>query len=264
MSYFQAFFLAIIQGFTEFLPISSSAHLIFIPEIFGWKDQGTAFDVVLHLGTLSAVLIYYRQDIKIIIKQFFNQIIEKKYQPNNLGNLIIIATIPAGLFGLLSHKLIEQYSRNSLVIATTTLIFGILLGLSAIYSKKTKDLTSLSIKYALIIGIFQAMALIPGTSRSGITLTAGLLLGFTQQSSARFSFLISIPIIILSGLLEIKNLISQPSSLDIMPLLIGFITSAIAGYLCIYWFIKLLNKISLLPYVIYRIILAIFLFYFVS
>ncbi|MCJ8275093.1 MAG: undecaprenyl-diphosphate phosphatase, partial [Psychrosphaera sp.] len=191
--------LAIIQGLTEFLPISSSAHLILPSQLLGWTNQGLAFDVATHVGTLFAVLLYFRQDVYQLTTAWFESLRGKKSSNSNLAWCIILGTIPAGLAGLLLKDYIEIYTRNISVIATTTIIFGLLLGWADKYAKQTLIIEQITFKNALVIGLAQAMALIPGTSRSGITMTAGLMLGLDRQSAARFSFLLSIPIIVLAG-----------------------------------------------------------------
>jgi len=203
--------LALVQGLTEFLPVSSSAHLILVPKLLEWEDQGLAFDVAVHLGTLVAVVAYFRHDI---VKLFFAWV--RSMTPGNMSPEarlawgVILGTIPAGLVGLAFKDYIELYLRSPLVIAATTIIFGLLLLYADKRSRLVRDEYSLSWQDFLVIGGAQAMALIPGTSRSGITITAGLLLGLTREASARYSFLLSIPIIVLSGLGVSKDLISSP------------------------------------------------------
>jgi undecaprenyl-diphosphatase len=191
--------LAIIQGLTEFLPISSSAHLQLPSHLLGWKDQGLGFDVATHVGTLLAVLLYFKKDVVELTIAWFASLKGNKSAQSNLAWCIIIGTIPAGLAGLLLKDFIEIYARSVTVIAATTIVFGLLLGWADKYATQTKVIDQITFKNALLIGLAQAMALIPGTSRSGITMTVGLMLGFDRQSAARFSFLLSIPIIVLAG-----------------------------------------------------------------
>jgi undecaprenyl-diphosphatase len=247
--------LATIQGITEFLPVSSSAHLILIPYFFGWPDQGLDFDIVLHLGTLTAILIYFRNELTKLINPFYS-----------LTQNVILATIPVCIAGLLFKSHIEIYSRSIGIIAFTTIIFGLLLGYAQTreipYAKNPiKHLAQINYKYALIIGLFQCIAIVPGTSRSGITLTAALLLGLPRHIAAQFSFLLSIPVISLSGILVIKDIIKQPSlaTFDLSAYIIGFLVSAIIALISINLFMKLINKIGMLPFVIYRVLLGIFL-----
>lgn len=196
----QVVFLAIIQGLTEFLPISSSAHLILPSALLGWEDQGLAFDVAVHVGSLLAVLTYFRKDIRLLIVCWCRSLTGGQQTPESrLGWQIILATIPAGLAGLFLGDLIELHLRSIAVIAFTTIVFGILLGLSDKFSLRAKNLHQFTWRSALIVGCAQALALIPGTSRSGITITAALALGFDRIAAARFSFLLAIPVIVLSG-----------------------------------------------------------------
>ncbi|MBV7435449.1 undecaprenyl-diphosphate phosphatase [Cardiobacteriaceae bacterium TAE3-ERU3] len=260
MTITQAIVLALVQGLTEFLPVSSSAHLILVPKLFGWPDQGLAFDVIVHVGTLVAVIAYFRHDLWQIIRHWFTQFSRNRHDPNGyarLGNLIILATIPTGIIGLLADDYVDLYLRSPLVIAASTLVFGIALGLADRYGKRLMDIAKTTPLQAVVYGLAQAIALIPGTSRSGITMTAGLMMGFTREAAARFSFLMSIPIITLAGLLKAKDLIEQPQAVDMAPLFVGLIVSALSAYLCIAAFMKLLAKTGMMPYVIYRIVLAI-------
>lgn len=256
--------LSIIQGITEFLPISSSAHLILLPQLTGYADQGLAFDIVLHLGTLTAIVLYYRKDIGNIIYMFFT---ENPNKNNNakIGWGLVIATIPVGIFGILFKDYVETELRSIEVIAYATLFFGLLLGL-ADYLHKQKSTLRNSIEWRdiIIVGMFQALALIPGTSRSGITITAGLLLGLNYKLTTKFSFLLSIPVIALSSGLIILNLLEASESVNWSLLVIGFSLSSITAYITIYFFIKFINKIGMLPFVVYRLILWIFLLFMIK
>lgn len=247
--------LAVIQGCTEFLPVSSSAHLVFIPQLFGWEDQGLDYDIVLHLGTLTAVLLYFRKDLIKLSNPFYN-----------LTQNIIIATIPVCIIGFIFKPYIELYLRSTTVIAIATIIFGILLGYSQskeipIEKNNIKNLDQISYKHALIIGLFQCLALINGTSRSGITITAALLLSLPRHIAAEFSFLLSIPVILLSSMLAIKDIIAKPGLVDINfeAYILGFTISSLVALTSMKLFIKLLDKIGLMPFVIYRVILGIIL-----
>ena len=257
MDFIQTIILALVQGVSEFLPISSSAHLILVPKLGNWGDQGLAFDVVLHLGTLSAVIFYYRHSISEIIIAFFSKNPNKDVN-SKLGWGVIIAIIPVGVVGLLFKGIIEENLRNLEVIAYATLLFGLLLGLADYLNRKRRifkaDMDWLDM---FTIGLFQTLALIPGTSRSGITITAALLLGFSYKLALKFSFLLSIPVITLSSLLIFVDLYQTPESIDWVFLMTGFITAGFFAYLTLYFFIKFLEKTSMLPFVIYRIILAI-------
>jgi len=261
METFQAVILAIVQGITEFLPVSSSAHLILFPQLFGWQDQGLAFDVAVHVGTLVAVVIFLRKEIMQIIPAWFGGF--RGFSWNDWGKLgwwVILATIPVGLAGLIGKDWIEQSLREPWVIAISTLVFGVLLGLADRHANENqRDMTMLSISHALIfIGIAQVFALIPGTSRSGVTMTAALFLGYQRSAAAKFSFLLAIPTISLGGLLAAKDLVQDTQSVDWMPLFIGIVVSAVFALLCMQWFMRLLNALGMKPFVYYRVFLAIF------
>lgn len=252
--------LALLQGLTEFLPISSSAHLILVPVITGWPDQGLAFDVAVHVGTLSAVMIYFRRDVVTLTRDGLASMLQRKQVGDSrLAWAVLIGTIPGGLAGILAHDLIAGEMRTALVIAGTTIGFGVLLGLSDWLGAHQRDERSLGLRDVLIIGLAQALSLVPGTSRSGITMTAGLLLGLTRQAAARFSFLLSIPIILASGLLESYKLATAEVAVDWNTLLLGVLISGASALLCIHLFLKWLDKIGMWPFVVYRIVLGVFL-----
>lgn len=258
MDWFQALILALIQGLTEFLPISSSAHLILPSEVLGWPDQGLAFDVAVHLGTLLAVMAYYRRDIGAMLGGAGQAVAQQKMNEDlRLGLLVVLATIPAVVFGFLGDDWIERELRSALVIAITTLVFGGLLWLADAYGTRTKPLAKLGIAGALLIGFAQALALIPGTSRSGITITAALALGFRREEAARFSFLLSIPVILGAGLLKTKDLIELQVPVDWGLMALGAAVSAVTAYLTIVFFIRLLERVGMLPFVVYRLALGI-------
>ena len=247
--------LALIQGITEFLPISSSAHLILPKEVLGWPDQGLAFDVAVHVGTLAAVLLYFRQDVAQLVAGWCQSVAGRgTNEHGRLAWYIAAATIPAALFGLLFDDFIEENFRSIAVIAATTILFGVVLGLA---DRKVgqKDLTKMTLYLALIIGFSQALALIPGTSRSGITITAALFLGFSRQESARFSFLLSIPVILLSGGYKGLSLMSQ-AQVDWLSIGLGVAISFVSAFLCIHYFLSFINRLSMTPFVIYRLILG--------
>lgn len=249
----QTIVLGLIQGLTEFLPISSSAHLIFIPNILGWEQRGLAFDVATHLGTLSAVLLYYRNELLKITKDSLQLRLTKN---SKLGLYIILATIPVGIAGIIFEKTIDQYLRNNLTIAISTIIFGIVLFFADYYNKKLQRHNELNVNNSILIGIAQAIALIPGSSRSGLTLSAGLFVKLDRVNAAKFSFLLSIPVIIMAGSLQVYKLFFHGLNINFLETSIGFAVAAISGYLCINLFLKLIQRIGLLSFVIYRIILG--------
>lgn len=257
MSYFEAFVLALIQGLTEFLPISSSAHLILPSAILGWEDQGLAFDVAVHVGTLLAVMIYFRHEVVSLLRAFFASIFNGDWSKEaKLAWMILLATIPACVFGLLMKDVIELYLRSAWVIATTTIVFGLLLWHVDKKATLTDDEYQADWKKAIFIGLSQAVAMIPGTSRSGATITAALYLGFTREAAARFSFLMSIPIILLAGGYLGLKLVTSGEPIHIGFLMTGIVTSFISAYLCIHFFLKLISRMGMMPFVIYRLILG--------
>jgi undecaprenyl-diphosphatase len=256
MDIFQTVILALVQGVSEFLPISSSAHLILIPKIMNLPDQGLAFDVVLHLGTLSAIVFYYRLSIWEILSAFF------KYTPNanenaKMGWGVILATIPVGLIGLFFKEYIEQNMRTTEVIAYATLGFGVLLGLADYWNNKQNASKHTLSWFAIgFIGLMQSFALIPGASRSGVVITAGLLIGLSRTLAVKFGFLLSIPVIVLSSGLIALDLYHSPQSVDWLVLFIGFVLSGLSAYFVVFLLIKIIEKIGMSIFVIYRIILG--------
>jgi len=264
VDFIQILVLALVQGLTEFLPISSSAHLILVPLLTGWEDQGLAFDVAVHVGTLTAVVLYFRKEIGAMFLAWLASLKGKHSEDSRLAWGVLIGTIPVGIVGLLFKDYIESDLRTELVIATTTIIFGLLLWYADWSGKRNRDEHTLSWKDIIIIGCAQAVALIPGTSRSGITITAGLMLGLTASAAARFSFLLSIPVIVLAGGMETLDYLQVANAGDLNDLIYGALISAFSAYLCIHYFLKLLEKINMTPFVIYRLLLGVVLlsFYF--
>jgi undecaprenyl-diphosphatase len=256
MSLFQVVVLALIQGLTEFLPISSSAHLILPSALLGWPDQGLAFDVAVHVGTLMAVVWYFRLELRELVYAWFSHVAGGESTPESrLGWYLILATIPAGLAGLIFDGFIERNLRSVAVIAGTTIGFGIVLGIADRRGRRIRVMSDLGWREALLVGCAQALALIPGTSRSGITMTAALALGFDRVTSARFSFLLSIPVIFLSGAYKTVKLFQAPSApwLEIS-LAIGI--AALTAYACIHTFLRFVNKVGMMPFVWYRLALG--------
>lgn len=257
MTIFEIIILAIIQGITEFLPISSSAHLLLPAIILDWKEQGLAFDVAVHVGSLLAVVIYFRDDIINMFKAWVSSLVKKESSADSrLAWWVIYATLPAVVIGFLGKAFIEQYLRSGLVIATTTIVFGVLLLVADKWAKQQKPLEDLGLKGAMIVGFAQVLALIPGTSRSGITMTAGLFLGLDRVSAARFSFLLSIPVILGAGTLLTLDLLEQPEFVDWNALIYGTVLSFVSAYACIFLFLSWISKIGMLPFVIYRLLLG--------
>lgn len=256
MDFLQLLILAIIQGVTEFLPISSSGHLILPSVVLGWSDQGLAFDLAVHFGSLIAVISYFNRDLRQILAAWFGSFSGSASDDSRLGWCIIVATIPAGLVGLLLEDWIELNLRSVTVIASTTIIFGVALGIADRFAGQR---LLVSMPNALVIGLAQALALIPGTSRSGITMTAALMLGYSREVAARFSFLLAIPLILAATLFKTLDLLGQ-ASVDWFVLIAGAVCSAIAAFACIHLFLTWLNRIGFMPFVIYRLILGSVLF----
>lgn len=253
----QAVLLALIQGLTEFLPISSSAHLILPAQLLGWEDQGLAFDVAVHVGTLLAIVIYFRGEVLNLSQAWLLSLTGKPVnEDSRLAWLIILATIPAGLAGVIFNQAIETHLRSTEVIAATTIVFALALYWSDRAGGKSFTLQRLDWKSALAIGVSQALALIPGTSRSGITMTAALFLGFSRDAAARFSFLLSIPLITAAGLLKTRELLESGSDTDWTLIALGALVAFISAYACIHLFLRFLERIGFTPFVIYRLLLG--------
>lgn len=272
----QAILLALIQGITEFLPISSSAHLILPSRLLGWADQGLAFDVAVHLGSLCAVVLALRGELARLTVGSLHAL--RHRQLNAELRLVLwvgLGTLPVVIAGLLLKDLVETQLRSALVIAGTTILFGFALWYadrraprSAAASGRAapaggdaapppgRDEFTLTLRDVMLIGLAQCLALVPGTSRSGITMTVALLLGLSRTAAARFSFLLSIPAIAGAATLSIVDLITEPSLVDWPAMAIGFTVAALAAWLCIRFFLALLERTGFLPYVIYRLVLG--------
>ena len=261
MTSIQAIILGAVQGLTEFLPISSSAHLILVPWFMGWQDQGLTFDVVLHAGTLLAILTYFWEDWYGMLQGLLNWA-RNPTKANTAANsrlffYVVLATIPAALVGFFAEKAVETTLRSPFVLSFTMIGVAVLLWIAEKTAKLEKGLSKVSLGDALCIGTAQALALVPGTSRSGITITAGLFLGLTRETAARFSFLLSAPIIAGAGLkkaLELRH--TGITHAEQLPLLFGFLASLIFGYLTIKFLMNFLQKNSLFVFICYRILLG--------
>lgn len=258
MDWIQVVVLAIVQGVTEFLPISSSAHLILVPVLTDWPDQGLAFDVALHLGSLFAVVLYFRQDLLNMGLSWVRSVTQRRMdEDGRLAWGVILGTIPVGIAGLLFKDTIETVFRSPIYIAVGLIGFGLLLGWADWRHRGQREVSSITWKDVLFIGIAQAIALFPGTSRSGITITAGLLLGLSRAASARFSFLLSIPVIVLACGLKGRDLLTSGEPVDWIYMIAGIGISGISAYLCIHYFLAFIRRIGMQPFVIYRLLLGI-------
>ncbi len=258
MTLIQIITLALVQGFTEFLPISSSAHLILVPIVTGWQDQGLAFDIAVHIGTLSAVVLYFRKEVSAMAVDWsLSCITRKRVGESQLAWAVIFGTIPVCIAGLLFADIVDSSLRSPLVIAYTTIGFGALLWLADVKGSRQRDEHNLSWRGVLIIGLAQAVALIPGTSRSGITMTAALLLGLSRSAAARFSFLLSIPAILASGSYKSLQLMQGGHVVNWNEIFLGVFLSGLIAYACIHVFLAFLERVGMMPFVIYRFVLGI-------
>jgi undecaprenyl-diphosphatase len=259
MDWIQIIVLALVQGITEFLPVSSSAHLILVPEILGWPDQGLAFDVAVHVGALLAVVAYFHKELRQISVACLRRLGGEACDDSRLAANVLIATLPIVPAGLLANHY-EDSLRDPLLIAWMTVGFGVLLWWSARGPNVGKHEYQIVAWMALAIGLAQCLALVPGTSRSGITITAALLLGFTPVAAARFSFLLSIPVITMAGGLKTIEWLQQGMPDSGIYLLVGVVLAALSAGACIHFFLKLLERVGMWPFVIYRLLLGAFLF----
>ncbi len=273
MGIIEAVVLALIQGITEFLPISSSAHLILLPKLTGLPDQGLAFDVALHGATSLAVCIYLRHDLKVLLQGLFSTFTKG---PASVGTgrgegrvawMILVATVPVAIAGFLAHDIVSAELRTVEVIAVSSIVWGIVLwiadrrpGIKGIWKGNEDDTgRGLGWKTAIFVGLAQAISLIPGTSRSGITITAGLFAGLSRSAATRFAFLLSIPVGILAGAYETVKLFQTGMDTDFTLLLAGFVVAFFSAYLAIHLFLKMVQSFSLKGFVVYRVLLGVLL-----
>ena len=257
MTTIQIVVLAVVQGLTEFLPISSSGHLVLVPYLVEWQDQGLAFDVAVHFGSLLAVVIFFREDIAGLLRGGVQLLGGDASSPQAYMALAIaLGTLPAAAAGLLFAGWIEANLRDPSIIIYTLAGYGILMALADRYASRSKGIAEVRIRDALVIGMAQALALIPGTSRSGVTITAGRLLGFERQDAARFSFLLSAPVILLATVYKGGELVLSDVPVPWSELALGVVVSAIVAYLSIEFFMRFVTRIGLAPFAIYRLILA--------
>ncbi|MER8036396.1 undecaprenyl-diphosphate phosphatase [Streptomyces hydrogenans] len=274
MSWFESFILGLVQGLTEFLPISSSAHLRLTAAFAGWEDPGAAFTAITQIGTETAVLIYFRKDIGRIVTAWFRSLTDKSMRADHdaqMGWLVIVGSIPIGVLGVTLKDQIEGPFRDLRLIATTLIVMGVVLGIADRLAardeiggrhrvvRERKTLKDLGIRDGLIYGFCQAMALIPGVSRSGATISGGLLMGYTRESAARYSFLLAIPAVLASGVFELKDA-GEGGHISWGPTLFATIVAFGVGYAVIAWFMKFITTKSFMPFVYYRIALGILLF----
>ncbi|MGH9340586.1 MAG: undecaprenyl-diphosphate phosphatase [Acidobacteriota bacterium] len=265
----QAIILGILQGLTEFLPISSSAHLILLPWFMEWEPMGITFDVVIHLGTLLAILIYFRKEWLEVIVETIRWVFRRKtasVEQGRLAGALIVGTFPAVIFGGLGRAVIEHNLRVPMVTAIMLIGFGLLLWRADRAATGERDLSSIRLRDGILIGAAQALALVPGVSRSGVTVTAALLLGLSRPDAARFSFLLAGPIVALGGMASLYDLWRLPAAVNGSgpALLLGVIFSFLSGFLCIKYFLRFLQTRTYAPFVVYRLILALFILSFLA
>jgi undecaprenyl-diphosphatase len=256
MDTLQIVVLAVIQGITEFLPISSSGHLILVPYFTSWPDQGLDFDLAIHMGTLTAIVAYFRRTLIAMARDWVLSIGRRReVGESRLAWAVLFGTIPAGLAGLLFRHDIETTLRSPLVIACTTIGYALLLWIA---DRRCGARNEHSIGWldVVIIGCAQALALIPGTSRSGVTMTAGLFRGLSREAAARFSFLLAVPVTAAAGLAELAAYADNTTAVDTHAMVLGAVVSAVTGFACIHYLLKWLTLFGMLPYVIYRLALG--------
>ena len=258
----QAIGLAFIQGITEFLPVSSSAHLVLAPSLLGWPDQGLAFDVAVHLGTLVAVMGYFRSDLWAIVRACLPiDSVKGSAEGLALAKLLLVASLPVFAAGAVFEEVVETALRNPHVIATTTAVFGILLWAADRLGGRRRTLETLRWSDALLIGLAQAIALVPGVSRAGVTMTAARALGLDRRSAVRFSFLLAIPVILGASVFKAIDLVGSPQAMLWHVFGLGVVVSACSAWCVLVVFLRVIEKSGVLVFVLYRLLLAAFLFY---
>jgi undecaprenyl-diphosphatase len=266
LEFLQAIFLGLLQGLTEFLPISSSAHLRIFPELFGWGDPGAAFTAVIQIGTELAVLIFFRKDIWRIASAW----VQSLYKPelrgaldSRMGWYVIVGSLPIVILGILLKDVIEQDFRNLWVIGTTLVVLGIVLGIADRVGRQDRAMNDLSLRHSVFFGLAQALALIPGVSRSGATISMGRFLGYDRETATRFAFLLAIPAVVGAGIFELKDALQCHDTTAAVcnpyspaATLVATLVSFVVGYAAIAWLLRYVSTRSYLPFVIYRILLG--------
>jgi undecaprenyl-diphosphatase len=259
VSIIEAIVLGIVQGLTEFLPISSTGHLRIVPAFLGWDDPGAAFTAVTQLGTMAAVLLYFRDDLWRIVRSFLRSLKkgESRDQDARLGWYILLGTIPIGIFGLAFKDQIETGARDLYVIATALIVLGLVLLVAEKVGTRERDMDTITPRDGLVVGLAQAMALVPGVSRSGATITAGLFLGLDRAAAARFSFLLSIPAVVLSGLFEMRKFVGEGGDdTGAGALIVATFLAFVVGYASIAFLLRFLVNHSTYVFVGYRVVLG--------
>ncbi|KUP98657.1 undecaprenyl-diphosphate phosphatase [Thermobifida cellulosilytica] len=266
MSIIEAIVLGLVQGLTEFLPISSSGHLRIVAAFSGWHDPGAAFTAVSQIGTELAVLIYFRKDVWNILSTWFRSLVNKELRRHidaRMGWYVIIGSIPIGVAGLLFEEQISAPFRDLRLTALTLIVFGVLLGAVDRFARKHRELTDLNAQRGLVFGLFQMLALIPGVSRSGATVTGGMLMGFKREAAARYAFLLAMPAVFASGLYKLKD-IGGNEYAGPLATIVGTVVAFAVGYAVIAWFMRFISTNSFMPFVYYRIALGVLILALVS
>jgi undecaprenyl-diphosphatase len=257
MDSLQIVVLAIVQGITEFLPISSSGHLILVPYLTNWPDQGLDFDLAVHVGTLTAIVAYFRRTLFAMARDWLRSVVQRReVGESRLAWAVLFGTIPAGLVGLFFRHEIETTLRSPFVVACTTIGYAVLLFVADRLGKQQRHERSIGWLDVVVIGCAQALALVPGTSRSGVTITAGLFRNMSREAAARFSFLLAVPVMTAAGLAEVAGYAENAAPLDSRAMVLGLVISALTGLACIHYFLKWLTRYGVLPYVLYRLALG--------
>lgn len=255
MTWFEAVLLGIVQGLTEFLPISSSAHLLIISQLFGWEDPGAAFTAVTQIGTETAVIIYFRREIAAILRAWSRSIVDADARSDpdaRMGWLVIIGTIPIAVLGLLFQDQIETVARNLWLTATMLIVFGLILGAADAFGARVKTERELTVRDGILFGLAQSLALIPGVSRSGASISAGLAMGYTRAAAARYAFLLAVPAVLASGFYEATK-IGDDANVSWGPTILATLIAFAVGFAVIAWLMRWLSTKSYLPFVIYRL-----------
>jgi undecaprenyl-diphosphatase len=259
LDFLKAVFLGLLQGLTEFLPISSSAHLRIFPELFGWGDPGAAFTAVIQIGTELAVLIYFRKDIWRIGSSWVRSL----YQPelrgaldSRMGWYIIVGSLPIVILGIVLKDIIERDFRNLWIIGTTLVVLGLILGIADRVGSTDRTIDKMTLRHSVFLGLAQACALIPGVSRSGATISMGRFLGYDREAATRFAFLLAIPAVVGAGLFELPEIPHGDNAYGPGPTLVATVVSFIVGYAAIAWLLRYVSTNSYLPFVIYRVLLG--------
>jgi undecaprenyl-diphosphatase len=256
LDFLKAAVLGVIQGLTEFIPISSSAHLRIFPELFGWGDPGAAFTAVIQIGTELAVLIFFRKDIWRIASAWLRSLHDPSWRGHvdaRMGWFIIVGSLPIVVLGILLKDVIENDFRNLWIIGTTLVVLGVVLGIADRFGRNERTLGKMTLTHAVMFGVAQAMALVPGVSRSGATISMGRFLGYEREAATRFAFLLAIPAVVGAGLFELPEIPHGENAYGPWPTLLATVVSFVVGYAAIAWLLRYVSTRSYLPFVLYRI-----------